>query len=370
MLVFVAYESYICLAKSHPFCHHGRACGCYFSCPVQVCNTMLDARLLKSFPQDNFETRYLPILLFCIQQNYHTVPCPSFNAFRLIPYKFWKAEVAYWCQLLPQHFEIPQINLSQNPKGFCLSCRSFSPVFILLPIYFLSVFFCAHLCPCVRKTAVASSCFFSWLGCCLICVAAAPGSCCMGYISTSVNKERLRGVTSASPFPPVKRPPGKEGGVLAFFPDAFSSLIPSSVTLLPLLCLLPPSGSEWQKMSWSFQTSCSLTAVRSCPGLVRPVTLLGVLELDLHIRCFTSQFHRNMPLDPENTCSLTLYCKHTKRGSAQFPFLEIFATRLAKALSNLVWSHCWPCSEPEVQDFLRSLPGQVIPWWTMELCFF
>lgn len=197
------------------------------------------------------------------------------------------------------------------------------PSFLFPSVHFafhvlsICVFLCSFM-PLCEKNSCCQFVLFSWLGCCVICVAAAPGSCCMGYISISVNEERLRGVTSASPFPPVKRPPGKEGGVLAFFPDAFSSLIPSSITLLPPLCLLPPSGSEWQKMSWSFQTSCPLAAVISCLGLVRPVMLLGVLELDLHIRCVTSQFHRNMLLGPENTCSLTLYCKHAERDGLSF----------------------------------------------------
>lgn len=77
------------------------------------------------------------------------------------------------------------------------------------------------------------------MDCCLICVAAALGSCRMDDISVPVNKVKsLKGVTSASPFCPVKAPVGREGGVLAFFPGAFSSLILSSVSPLPLPSLV------------------------------------------------------------------------------------------------------------------------------------
>lgn len=113
-------------------------------------------------------------------------------------------------------------------------------------VCFLSAL-CVSLCS-LTPLSVENSCcqcvFLSWMDFCLICVAAALGSCCMDDISVSVNQVKsLKGVTSASPFCSVKRPVGREGGILAFFPDTFRTLIPSSV-ILCLLRLLPPSVSQ------------------------------------------------------------------------------------------------------------------------------
>lgn len=132
------------------------------------------------------------------------------------------------------------------------------------------------------KNSCCQCVFLSWMDCCLICVAAALGSCCMDDISVPVNKVKsLKGVTSASPFCPVKAPVGREGEFLAFFPGAFSSLILSSVSPLPLPSLV--SISQWMTEKELLLASqlfpCSYQVLS---WICKASHVLGALEPYLH----------------------------------------------------------------------------------------
>lgn len=117
-----------------------------------------ECQATKSQLEDNFETRHFSLLLSSKPHHGHVVPYLVSANFRLMHDKIQKA-VSTWCfWLLPKYLEIPHFNLSLNPKGFCFTCHSFSWMFCLLSVSWLSVVFCAHSCPCLGQTAVASVC--------------------------------------------------------------------------------------------------------------------------------------------------------------------------------------------------------------------
>lgn len=210
--------------------------------------------------------------------------------------------VSTWCfWLLPKYLEIPHFNLSLNPKGFCFTCHSFSWMFCLLSVSLLSVFFCAHSCPCLGQTAVASvCCSLGWAAALFVWLLP------LDHLGRSVKEVKsLREATSASSFPHGKRPPVREGGVLAAFPDSFISVILFSVTPQPL-----PSIRQWMTedelilANQLFPGSCVLD-------------LLSCWELwsRIYIRCITSQVQRSIPWTPKDIGSIKLYWEHAKGGS-------------------------------------------------------
>jgi len=168
-------------------------------------------------------------------------------------------------------------------------------MFSLLSVYLLSVFFCTHSCPCLEQTAVTSVCFSPGWAAALFVWLLPLGA--VAWITLAFQSMRWRAWKES---PVLSHFPSKETtwqGRWSFgsFPHAFSSLMPSSVTPPPLLSI-----SQWMtKNELVLAHQLSLAAVRWCLGLVRPITLLGVLDLDLHIICITSQFQRSILWNPK-----------------------------------------------------------------------
>lgn len=101
-----------------------------------------------------------------------------------------------------------------------------------------------------------------------------------------------------------KVPPGREGGVLAAFPDSFISVILFLVTPQPL-----PSIWQWMTekelilANQLFPASCALD-LSPCWELCSRIC----------VRCITSQVQKSILWNPKDIGSIKLYCEHAKGG--------------------------------------------------------